>query len=132
MTVWEKIDCGLVGKNNLLPILYEYNSARITSQSKTIIDENLLKLMRDKPALSIEIRSHTDSRGNDDYNQSLSQQRAQSVVNYLVGRGIERGRLVAKGFGESQLINRCGNGVSCSDAEHQRNRRTEFRILQSR
>lgn len=130
MTVWEEVDCGLVGGNNILPILYEYNSARITPASAKIIDDNLLKLMRDKPALRIEIMSHTDSRGNDDYNMSLSQQRAQSVVNHLVNKGINRNRLVAKGFGETRLKNRCANGVQCSEAEHQANRRTEFRILQ--
>lgn len=132
ITVWEEVDCGLVNSSNILPILYEYNSARITPDSRRIIDENLLKLMKDKPNLNIEIRSHTDSRGNDDYNQSLSQQRAQSVVNYLVNKGIQRERLVAKGFGESQLVNRCGNDIECSDAEHQQNRRTEFRIIQGR
>ncbi|MCB0662118.1 MAG: OmpA family protein [Saprospiraceae bacterium] len=132
MTVWEEVDCGLVGKANLLPILYEFNSARITPESKRIIDNNLLKLMNEKKGLNIEIRSHTDSRGNDEYNQALSQQRAQSVVNYLVSRGIARERLVAKGFGESQLVNRCGNGVECSEEEHQANRRTEFRIIQGK
>lgn len=130
MTVWEEVDCGLVGGANILPILYEYNSARITPASSRIIDDNLLQLMRDKPALRIEIMSHTDSRGNDEYNRSLSQQRAQSVVNYLVNKGINRNRLVARGFGESRLKNRCSNGVQCSEQDHQANRRTEFRILQ--
>ena len=73
--------------------------------------------------------SHTDSRGNDDYNMSLSQQRANSVVNYLVGKGISRSRLVAKGYGETRLVNRCANGVECSEADHKKNRRTEFRII---
>ena len=86
--------------------------------------------MKDKPNLRVEIMSHTDSRGNDDYNMSLSQQRAQSVVNYLVNKGISRDRLVAKGFGETRLKNKCSNGVSCSDDQHQENRRTEFRIIQ--
>lgn len=130
MTIWEEIDCGLVDANpNILPIFYEYNSARITSDSKDIIDEYLLTLMKDKPAIRVEIMSHTDSRGNDDYNQALSQQRAQSVVNYLVEKGINRSRLVAKGYGESRLVNQCGNGVDCTEAEHQQNRRTEFRII---
>lgn len=132
ITAWEEVDCGLVGGNNILPILYEYNSARLTPESKRVIDENLLKFMNDKPNLNIEIRSHTDSRGNDAYNKSLSQQRAQSVVNYLVSNGIARERLLAKGFGETQLVNRCGNGAECSEAQHQQNRRTEFRIIQGR
>jgi outer membrane protein OmpA-like peptidoglycan-associated protein len=132
MTVWEEVDCGLLGKNNILPILYDYNSARITADSKGIIDNNLLKLMKDKPGLNIEILSHTDSRGNSDYNKSLSQQRAQSVVNYLVNKGIDRERLVAKGLGETQLLNRCADGVECTEEEHQKNRRTEFRIIQGK
>lgn len=130
VTVWEEVDCSLVGTNNILNILYEYNSARLTPTSTSDIDNNLLKLMKEKPNLRVEIMSHTDSRGNDDYNMSLSQQRAQSVVNYLVGKGITRDRLVARGFGETQLKNKCSNGVSCSDSQHQANRRTEFRIIQ--
>lgn len=129
MAVWEEVDCNLVGNYNILPILYDYNSAVITPESKRIIDENLLKLMKDRPNISIEILSHTDSRGNDEYNMVLSQQRAQSVVNYLVSQGISRNRLIAKGYGESRLKNRCSNGVDCTEAEHQVNRRTEFRIL---
>lgn len=129
MTVWEEVDCNIANGSNILPILYELNSARLTSESKTIIDEHLLKLMKEKPGLRIEIMSHTDSRGND-ANMSLSQQRAQSVVNYLVGNGISRNRLVAKGYGETRLKNRCANGVQCSESEHHANRRTEFRIIQ--
>ncbi|MEZ4853672.1 OmpA family protein [Flavobacterium sp.] len=130
MTVWEEVDCKIASGANILPILYELNSARITPESKRIIDEHLLKFMKEKPNLSIEIMSHTDSRGDDAYNMSLSQQRAQSVVNYLVANGISRNRLVAKGYGETRLKNRCANGVDCSEAEHQVNRRTEFRIIQ--
>lgn len=130
VTVWEEVDCSLVGTNNILNILYEYNSARLTPTSTKDIDEKLLKLMTEKSNLRVEIMSHTDSRGNDAYNLSLSQQRAQSVVNYLVAKGISRDRLVAKGYGETQLKNKCSNGVNCSDDQHQTNRRTEFRIIQ--
>jgi len=124
---WESIDCGLLDAN-LLPILYEYNSARLTADSKRIIDEKLMPLLNGKP-VNIELMSHTDSRGDDDYNLSLSQQRANSVVNYLVSKGISRSRLSAKGYGESRLINRCSNGVKCSADDHHKNRRTEFRVL---
>ena len=130
ITTWEEVDCNLVQDVNILPILYDYNSAKITQASERIIDEYLLKLMRDKPGIRIEIMSHTDSRGSDDYNMSLSQQRAQSVVNYLVNKGISRDRLVARGYGETRLKNRCANGVECSEEDHQLNRRTEFRIIQ--
>jgi outer membrane protein OmpA-like peptidoglycan-associated protein len=130
MTVWEEVDCNIIGTANILPIYYEYNSAVITPASEKIIDEHLLSLMRAKPGLRIELASHTDSRGSDDYNMALSQQRAQSVVNYLVNKGISRSRLVAKGYGETRLVNKCANGVDCTEAEHLQNRRTEFRIIQ--
>ena len=130
MTVWEEVDCGMVGTANILPIFYDYNSAALTPEAEKIIDTHLLNLMKDKPGLRIEIGSHTDSRGDDAYNMTLSQQRAQSVVNYLVSKGISRDRLVAKGYGETRLVNKCSNGVDCTEAEHQQNRRTEFRIIQ--
>lgn len=128
ITTWEEVDCGLLSAN-VLPIFYELGSARITPASKKIIDETLLPLLNSKP-VSIELMSHTDARGNDDFNMSLSQQRANSVVNYLVSKGISRSRLTAKGYGESRLVNRCSNGVDCSETEHQKNRRTEFRVIQ--
>lgn len=127
ITTWEEVDCGLLSAN-VLPIFYETASARITTASKKIIDETLLPLLNSKP-VSIELMSHTDSRGNDDYNMSLSQQRANAVVNYLVSKGISRNRLSGKGFGETRLVNRCSNGVECSEQDHQKNRRTEFRVL---
>ncbi|MBC3758795.1 OmpA family protein [Hyunsoonleella sp. SJ7] len=129
LTTWEEVDCGLLNAN-VLPIFYELGSARITPASKKIIDETLLPLLNSKP-VSIELMSHTDSRGNDDFNMSLSQQRANSVVNYLVSKGISRSRLSAKGYGESRLVNRCSNGVDCSEGEHRKNRRTEFRVIQN-
>ncbi|WGU69123.1 OmpA family protein [Capnocytophaga canimorsus] len=112
----------------MLPIFYEYNSARLTKDSEKVIDDVLLPLLRGKNT-SVEIMSHTDSRGNDQYNMSLSQQRANAVVNYLATKGIQRSRMIAKGYGETRLINRCANGVQCSEEEHHKNRRTEFRIL---
>ena len=127
ITSWEEVDCELLNATPI-PIYYELGSARLTAASKKVIDERLLSILNDKP-VSIEIMSHTDSRGNDDFNQSLSQQRANSVVNYLVSKGISRSRLSAKGYGETRLANRCANGVDCSENQHQQNRRTEFRVL---
>lgn len=124
---WEEVDCGLL-EANVLPIYYELGSARLTTASKRTIEETLVPMMSDSKS-SVEIMSHTDARGNDSFNQSLSQQRAQSVVNYLVSKGISRSRLSARGFGESRLKNRCANGVECSEAQHQQNRRTEFRVV---
>lgn len=129
MTVWEELDCNLL-EPTILPILYPLNSALLTPEAKRVIDENLLDFMRQKPLIKIELASHTDSRGSDEYNMSLSQQRAQSVVNYLASKGINKNRLMAKGYGETRLKNKCANGVECSEEEHQVNRRTEFRVIQ--
>src|SRR5690606_23034500 len=93
-----------------------------------ILDE-LVRTLRDNPTLKIELSSHTDSRGSDRYNEALSQRRAQSAVDYLVSRGIARDRMEAKGYGETRLVNRCADGVPCSRAEHQANRRTEVTVL---
>lgn len=109
-------------------IHYDFDKDNIRKDAAKILDE-LVRTLRDNPTLEIELGSHTDSRGIDIYNLDLSQRRARSVVNYLVSRGISRSRLTAKGYGETQLLNRCANGVKCSAAGHQANRRTEFRIL---
>ncbi|WP_207423143.1 OmpA family protein [Desertivirga brevis] len=109
-------------------IFYDLGKDAIRSDAALILN-GLELLMRENPKLKIELSSHTDSRGKDAYNLSLSQRRAQSAVNYLISRGIAKERMVAKGYGETRLINKCGNNASCSDEEHQRNRRTEFTIL---
>jgi outer membrane protein OmpA-like peptidoglycan-associated protein/tetratricopeptide (TPR) repeat protein len=109
-------------------IHYNFDKYNIRPDAAKILDETV-RIMRDNPTLEIEMGSHTDSRGSDIYNIYLSQRRAQSAVNYLVSRGIARSRMKAKGYGETQLLNRCKNGVACSIAEHQANRRTEFKIV---
>ncbi len=125
---WEEIECELLSYN-VLPINYELGSANLTAESRKIIDEKLLVLLTQRPGVRIEINAHTDSRGSAASNQNLSDRRAQSVVNYLVSKGINNSRLVSRGYGESRLKNRCADGVSCTEAEHAVNRRTEFRVL---
>ncbi|MFC6099974.1 OmpA family protein [Olivibacter domesticus] len=110
-------------------IYYDFDKFNIRQDAAIILD-GLVKVLKDNPTLRIELSSHTDSRGRDKYNMSLSQKRAQAAVNYLVSKGIARDRMVAKGYGESKLLNRCANGVKCSEAEHQLNRRTEFTVLE--
>jgi outer membrane protein OmpA-like peptidoglycan-associated protein len=118
-----------VGKTFVLEnIHYDFDKSDIRKDAAEILDE-LVRIMRDNPTLKIELSSHTDSRGSDSYNEALSQRRAQSAVDYLVNRGIARDRMVAQGYGERRLLNRCSNGVSCSIAEHQENRRTEVEVL---
>ncbi|MCY1251031.1 Photosystem I chlorophyll a apoprotein A2 [compost metagenome] len=82
--------------------------------------------------MTVAIRSHTDSRGNDDYNQLLSEKRAQATKHYMISQGIDSSRLSAKGYGETQLKNKCDNDAKCTDKEHQENRRSEFIILKIR
>jgi outer membrane protein OmpA-like peptidoglycan-associated protein len=77
----------------------------------------------------VEIASHTDARAPSDYNMRLSQKRAQSVVEWLTSHGIQRSRLKPKGYGESVPKNKCTDDVKCTEYEHQRNRRTEFRVI---
>ena len=89
----------------------------------------VVKLMQDNPTIKVEMSSHTDSRGSDQYNQELSQKRAQSSVDYLMSKGISRARLIARGAGESELLNRCADGVTCEENEHTINRRTEFKVV---
>ena len=128
LSSYEEIDCELTSYN-VLPINYELGSARLTSASRTVIDNRLLSLLRERPNIRIQINAHTDSRGSAASNQDLSERRARSVADYLVSKGINRQRLVTRGYGESQLKNRCADGVNCSEAEHAINRRTEFRVL---
>jgi outer membrane protein OmpA-like peptidoglycan-associated protein/tetratricopeptide (TPR) repeat protein len=89
----------------------------------------MFNILNKYPDLQIELSSHTDSRGSDKYNLELSQKRAIGVKQYLINKGIERGKIVAKGYGETRLVNQCKNGVKCTEEEHAQNRRTEFRIL---
>jgi len=109
-------------------IYYDFDKANIRSDASVDLDK-LADVLRRYPGMSIELSSHTDSRATDVYNQALSQRRAQAAVNYLVARGIATQRLTARGYGESQLRNNCADGNPCSEADHQRNRRTEFRVL---
>ncbi len=91
--------------------------------------DKMVATMRKYPSLRIEIGSHTDSQGDTNLNQYLSERRAKAALNYLASRGITRNRLSAKGYGESKLLNDCKDGVLCTEEEHERNRRTEFIVL---
>ncbi|WP_199141623.1 OmpA family protein [Pedobacter sp. ASV12] len=109
-------------------IYYDFDKSNIRPDAAIELDK-LVKIMQDNPTIWIELGSHTDSRGNSQYNQWLSQSRANAAVQYIIDRGIAKNRISAKGYGESQLLNRCAKGVKCTEAEHQLNRRTEFKIV---
>jgi outer membrane protein OmpA-like peptidoglycan-associated protein len=109
-------------------IFFDLGKDNIRKDAAKVLDE-LELLLRENPTIQIELSSHTDSRGKDLFNLALSQRRAQSSVNYLVSKGIARTRMVAKGYGETKLINKCTNTSTCSEEEHQKNRRVEVTIL---
>lgn len=116
-------------KMSIRNLYYDLDKATLRSDSREEL-QNLINIMQDNPTISVEIGSHTDSRGKSAYNQKLSEARAEAVVRYLVMNGdISKARLFAKGYGEAQLTNHCGNGVECTDSEHQENRRTELTII---
>jgi outer membrane protein OmpA-like peptidoglycan-associated protein len=83
--------------------------------------------MQENP-VNVELGSHTDCRGSFAYNDKLSQNRAESAIKYIISAGIEKSRITAKGYGEYELTNKCSDGVECKPAEHQANRRTEFKV----
>ncbi len=115
----------------VIPVLnYEFNSAKLTAESQTILDTTVMKLLTQNPTLIIELSSHTDNKGADDYNMKLSQKRAESIVTYLTSKGINSKRLIAKGYGETVPIAPNQNKDGSDNPEgRQLNRRTEIKIL---
>ncbi|MFN0032867.1 MAG: OmpA family protein [Flavobacteriales bacterium] len=109
-------------------IYYDYNKYDIRPDAGVELDK-VLNLLNKYPEMKIELRSHTDARGKDGYNLKLSDNRAKSAVDYIISKGIAKERLVAKGYGETELLNHCKNNVECDDKTHEQNRRTEFKIL---
>ena len=110
-------------------IHYDFDKATIRPDARPELDR-LVAYLLDNPNIRVEMSSHTDSRGSDSYNQRLSQQRANSVKAYLVEHGVASSRIVSVGYGETRLLNRCSNGVPCSEEEHQLNRRTEIKVIE--
>lgn len=108
-------------------ILYDFDKYDLRPDAVVILNM-IVKVMNDNPTLSIELGSHTDSRGNDDYNKRLSNKRAKSASDYIAKRITNPKRISDKGYGESKLKNKCDDGVKCTPAQHQENRRTEFII----
>jgi peptidoglycan-associated lipoprotein len=109
-------------------IYYDFDDDKILKEAESDL-ELLFGLMNEYPDMIIELSSHTDARGNDNYNLDLSQRRANSAKEWLVQRGINERRVQAVGYGENQILNQCKNGVDCTEDEHRLNRRTEFKII---
>ena len=110
-------------------IYYDLNKYYIRDDAAVELDK-VVKLLNDNPSIIIELGSHTDARGGNSHNQRLSANRAKAAVEYIVDKGgINKNRISFKGYGEEKLVNHCKDGVKCSEKEHQKNRRTELKIV---
>ncbi|MDP5228969.1 MAG: OmpA family protein [Cellulophaga sp.] len=113
----------------LSTIYFDLNKYNIRKDAEVEI-QKVIAAMDKYPSLKLKVNSHTDSRGQDAYNLWLSQKRAASTVAYMISKGIAKERLQSEGFGETQLVNDCGNNSNCTATEHELNRRSEFIILE--
>lgn len=120
-----EINCETIVLEN---IHYDLDKFFIRDDAKPELNK-VVQYLKDNPTIRIEILSHTDSRNTHAYNQTLSQNRAKAAIEYISSKGIDASRLVGTGYGETRLLNGCIDGVSCSETEHQRNRRTEMRVI---
>ncbi len=130
--VQEISPCDDLAKILDIPIIYfDFDKSNIRYDAEIEL-QKVLAVLNKYPTMAIDIRSHTDCRGSAAYNENLSERRAQSTRQYLIDNGISSERLTAKGYGEFQLVNDCGcepsNNSTCSEEEHQLNRRSEFII----
>ncbi|TDX09938.1 WD40 repeat protein [Flavobacterium sp. S87F.05.LMB.W.Kidney.N] len=123
-----KVGTDLAKTLNISMIYFDLGKWNITDAAEIEL-KKILAVMQEYPQMKIDIRSHTDSRSSAKSNLILSDKRAKSIVSWLVKNGVDSTRLRGKGYGESKLINKCKDGVKCSEAEHLLNRRSEFVIL---
>ncbi len=113
---------------SLKPIYFDFDQSYIRDDA-TIELAKIIEVMNQYPQMNIEVRSHTDSHGDDNYNLLLSDRRAKATVKYMIDQGISKERLTGKGFGEEQPVNDCSNGSNCKKSDYQLNRRSEFIII---
>ncbi len=109
-------------------IFFDYGKCNLRSDARAELDK-LVKLMRQYPKMKVELSAHTDSRSSAEFNQKISDGRAKASADYLFKRGVSRSRVEYKGYGENMLVNKCADGVQCTEQEHAQNRRTEFKII---
>ena len=120
---------GDIEKVDINPIYFDFDKYDITPQAVTELDK-VVYVMQKFPGVVIKIESHTDSRGKDEYNIILSENRAKATYGYIVSKGIDPDRIESvKGYGETMLTNKCSNGVKCTEEEHQQNRRSDFIVV---
>lgn len=124
------IDVGTdLAKTLDIPIIYFDLDKSVIRKDAAFELEKVLAVMQQYPKMKIDVRSHTDSRQTHEYNAQLSDKRAKATMAWLIKNGIDTKRLTGKGYGETQLVNHCADGVKCTGAEHQANRRSEFIIV---
>ena len=127
----KKDDVAIITRNQpirLRNIYYDFDDDKILPDAEKDLN-TLHDLLSEYPTMVIELSSHTDAQGNDDYNQKLSQRRSNSARQWLLDKGVNPERIVARGYGEEFILNDCVNGVECEDEQHRYNRRTEFKII---
>jgi len=110
------------------PLYFGFDKFNITAKAAKELDK-IANILNNNNNIHIEVSSYTDSRGSNAYNIKLSERRAKASADYLVALGVDRSRITTKGFGESKLVNKCFDGIECSEAAHEKNRRTEFTFL---
>ncbi|OCB73999.1 WD40-like Beta Propeller Repeat [Flavobacterium glycines] len=108
-------------------IYFDLDKSNIRTEAALDL-EKILDVLNQYPSMKLDIRSHTDSRASFKYNEALSDRRAKSTINWLIKNGVSADRLTGKGYGETELVNKCSDGVKCTEEEHQMNRRSEFII----
>ncbi len=113
---------------SLNPIYFDFDQSYIRKDAAIELAK-VIEVMNQYPNMKVDVRSHTDSHGDDAYNLWLSEQRAKSTIDYMFGKGIDKNRLTSKGYGESELVNNCGNNSNCTKQQYQESRRSEFIIV---
>jgi outer membrane protein OmpA-like peptidoglycan-associated protein/tetratricopeptide (TPR) repeat protein len=112
----------------LFNIYYDYDKWDVKPDQAVELDA-LVTVLKENPQILVELGSHTDSRGSDAYNNQLSQKRADAAVKYIISKGIDKKRITAKGYGETQPVNKCTDDVACNEDEYTLNRRTEYKVI---
>ncbi|MHA7057936.1 OmpA family protein [Aquimarina sp. M1] len=123
-----KVGDDLAKTLSLNPIYFDFNQYYIRPDASVELAK-VIEVMNQYPEMRVDVRSHTDSHGDDAYNLWLSEQRAKSTMDYMISKGISAERLTSKGYGETQPVNDCGNDSNCKKSEYQLNRRSEFIII---
>ena len=109
-------------------VYFSSNDATLLPDAKRVMDE-VTNVMEIVPNITIELSSHSDSKGSDEYNLTLSKKRAKAAVDYIVSQGVSANRITGVGYGETKLLNKCANNVECTEEEHAENRRLEFKVI---